>query len=98
MAAMLQNDSFKREIKGQKLGNGALIVAVPRSDPESAETDGLIHELRRLESGGLHSFVTGATANRVDIMDRIDRGLPAMTGFELVITYLVLFVAPYRFS
>ncbi len=94
-AAMLQNDSTKRQIEGQKLakGNAAIIVAVPRSDPESAETAGLIRELRGLDSGGLHSFITGATANRVDIMDRIDRGLPAMTGFVMVITYLVLFVA-----
>ncbi|WP_373228860.1 MMPL family transporter [Cohnella sp.] len=94
-AAMLQNDSIKGQMERQKLakGNTALIVAVPRSDPESAETAGLISELRGLDSGDLHSFITGAAANRLDIMDRIDRGLPAMAGFVMVITYLVLLVA-----
>jgi RND superfamily putative drug exporter len=94
-AAMLQNDSIKRQMETQKLakGNAALIVAVPRSDTESAETAGLIRELRGLHSGGLHSYVTGAAANRVDILDRINRGLPAMAGFVMAITYLILFVA-----
>lgn len=69
---MLQNDSIKRQIESQKQtkGNAALIVAVPRSDPESAETARLIRELRGLDSSGLQSFIT---VNRVDIMDRISR-------------------------
>ncbi len=94
-ADMMRSREIRSRLEEMKLAKGdtALVVVVPRSDPESAETANLIRQLRQTDSGPLQTYVSGAAANRVDIMDRIDNGMPAMVGFVMAITYLVLFAA-----
>ncbi|TJY38258.1 MMPL family transporter [Cohnella pontilimi] len=94
-AAMVSSDPSKRRIEEMRLAKDhtALVVVVPDADPDSASTAGLIRKLRKADTGALQTYVTGASANRVDILDRIDHGLPAMVGFVMAITYMVLFAA-----
>lgn len=94
-AALLGPNRMKQRFEEQKLakGHAALLVVVPRSDPESAETASLIRQLRQIDSGPLHALVTGRAAYRVDMLERINRGFPAMIGFVMLVTYAVLLSA-----
>jgi RND superfamily putative drug exporter len=94
-AALVGPDRTKRRLETQRLAKGhtALLVVVPRSDPDSAATANLVKQIRRLDTGRLHTYTSGAAAYRVDIMDRVNRGLPATIGFVMAVTYVILFAA-----
>nr|WP_255570830.1 MMPL family transporter [Cohnella sp. CFH 77786] len=93
--ALLQDAAARKRFEDQGLARGrsALLTVVPHWDFESAETESLVRRLRGEDAGNLKAHVTGMAANRVDIIDRINKGLPSMVGFVMAITYLVLFAA-----
>jgi putative drug exporter of the RND superfamily len=85
----------QERISAEKLAQGhfILMTVVPRSDPESAAASKLIHQLGEMKVSSLKPSITGQTALRVDILDRIYHGLPFMMLFIITITYFVLFSA-----
>lgn len=94
-ANLLKSNETKKRITEQKLAKDhiALITVIPPSDPDSFETAELVWKLRHLDSGSLETWVTGETAFRVDMIDRINQGLPALVAFVITVTYFVLFFA-----
>ncbi len=74
-------------------GNFALLTVVPRSKPDSAESSDLVNRLRNESMSDLVTYVTGQTALRVDMMDRINSGLPLMMLFIISVTYFILLFA-----
>jgi putative drug exporter of the RND superfamily len=74
-------------------GNFALLTVVPRSRPDSAEASNLVHQIRNVSTNELETYVTGQTALLVDMMERINSGLPLMMLFIISVTYLILLYA-----
>jgi RND superfamily putative drug exporter len=107
MAALLGQAEVQKKISDLKLadsdGHTAIISVVPKADPDSREARQLVKNLRAMEgdwndSGegggdGLHLLVAGETAYRYDIEKLITDSLPAVLGFVMGITYLVLLFA-----
>ncbi|MFF3024407.1 MMPL family transporter [Gottfriedia sp. NPDC057948] len=71
-------------------GNFTLLTVVPRSKPDSAESSGLVKQLRDESMSDLVTYVTGQTALRVDMMNRINLGLPLLMLFIISVTYSIL--------
>ncbi|WP_214733406.1 MMPL family transporter [Bacillus sp. ISL-46] len=70
-----------------------MLTVVPRSRPDSTEASNLVHQIRNVSTNELETYVTGQTALLVDMMDRINFGLPLMMLFIISVTYLrLLFV------
>src|SRR5690606_6187980 len=68
-------------------------AVIPVEDPNDPITDRLVRDLRELETGELDVLVTGGSAYRLDIIDRIQDRIPEVLAFVLGITYLVLLFA-----
>ncbi|MCH7230473.1 MMPL family transporter [Glycomyces sp. L485] len=62
-------------------------------DPFSAESRHLIEQVRDIEVPGAELFVTGGASDLVDMFDAIVEGLPAMVGYIVAVTMIVLFLA-----
>lgn len=94
-AAILTQPQVKGKLEEQRLAknNAALLVVVPSSDPNSEDANQLVKDIRTLDQGKLHTLVTGGAPFRVDMLDRINSRLPALIGFVMVVTYLVLLFA-----
>ncbi|MCM3118492.1 MMPL family transporter [Neobacillus sp. MER 74] len=82
----MQNENLLR-------GNFALLTVVPRSKPDSAESSDLVNRIRNKSMSQLETYVTGQTALRVDLIDRINSGLPLMMLFIIIVTYSILLSA-----
>jgi RND superfamily putative drug exporter len=108
MAALLGQETVRKKISDLKLtdadGHTAIISVVPKADPDSREARQLVKSLRTMEGewnggvvegggGRLHLLVAGETAYRYDIEKLITDSLPAVLGFVMGITYLVLLFA-----
>jgi putative drug exporter of the RND superfamily len=94
-AEQVKSNVIQERISAKKLaqGNFPLMTVVPQSDPESVAASKLVHQLRGVKASNLKPYITGQTALRVDILDRIYNGLPFMMLFIIMITYFVLFSA-----
>ncbi|TCN19749.1 MMPL family transporter [Mesobacillus foraminis] len=98
-AAMTENLLQSRETRQQLerahllRSEFALLTAVPAHDPDSPEASDLVKKLRIINSGPLKTYITGHSALRVDMLDRIYQGLPALIFFIMSVTYLILFYA-----
>ncbi|WP_329792708.1 MMPL family transporter [Lentzea sp. DG1S-22] len=76
-------------------GGSAMVTVIPKSGPDSTETErlvaGLRAELSDLDGG--KAYVTGATAVSVDVATSLDRALPiylaVVVGLALVLLVLV---------
>ena len=92
MAAILTAKGTQKRVENGKLAKGhySLLKIIPNSDPESTDASSLVHQLRTLDDDSLDAFVTGQTALRVDMLDRIYSGLPFLMLFIVIITYMVL--------
>jgi RND superfamily putative drug exporter len=80
-----------------KDGSTALLTVFPKSAPQDAETQQLVHRLRatvlpqsRSESGVSRTLVTGSTAFFIDISDKITSRLPVFIGAVLVMSFILL--------
>ncbi|SDF37556.1 putative drug exporter of the RND superfamily [Lentzea fradiae] len=76
-------------------GQSAMLTVIPKSGPDSAETEQLVADLRAELAGldGAKASVTGATAVSVDVATSLDRALPiylaVVVGLALVLLVLV---------
>ncbi|MEV6239041.1 MMPL family transporter [Lentzea sp. NPDC051838] len=76
-------------------GQAALVTVIPKSGPDSAETEQLVADLRAELStlDGGKAYVSGATAVSVDVATSLDRALPiylaVVVGLALVLLILV---------
>jgi RND superfamily putative drug exporter len=95
LAAVFKGQEARKQLENLKLAKDhtALLVVIPEQDPDDPVTDGLVRNLRKLQTGGLDVLVTGGPAYRLDIIDRIQDRIPEVLAFVMGITYLVLLVA-----
>ncbi|SDP34270.1 MMPL family transporter [Lentzea jiangxiensis] len=76
-------------------GGSAMVTVIPKSGPDSTETEQLVADLRAELSDldGGKAYVTGATAVSVDVATSLDRALPiylaVVVGLALVLLVLV---------
>jgi RND superfamily putative drug exporter len=93
--AILQQNDVRTRIAGLHMAkdHSAYIVVEPASDPEDSKTDEVVKQLRQLKVAGLQPFITGGTAYRIDILQRINDGIPKVVGFVMIVTYFVLLLA-----
>ncbi|MEU7482006.1 MMPL family transporter [Lentzea sp. NPDC042327] len=76
-------------------GGSAMVTVIPKSGPDTAETEQLVADLRTELSDldGGKAYVTGATAVSVDVATSLDRALPiylaVVVGLALVLLVLV---------
>ncbi|MDX8054261.1 MMPL family transporter [Lentzea sp. BCCO 10_0798] len=76
-------------------GKSALVTVIPKSGPDTVETEKLVADLRAELSGveGGKAYVTGATAVSVDVATSLDKALPiylaVVVGLALVLLILV---------
>ncbi|MDZ5471312.1 MMPL family transporter [Bacillus sp. 31A1R] len=73
--------------------NTALITVIGASHPESIKTEQLVVRLRQLENESFQTYITGPSAYRVDMLERIKAGLPYLITFVMIVTYIILFIA-----
>ncbi|WP_235885391.1 MMPL family transporter [Paenibacillus cymbidii] len=94
-AALLAAGERRQQLKQLHLASGhaAFIAVTAKSGPDSRDSERLVDRLRTMERGQLETQVSGATAYRVDILQRISAGIPYVVGFVMLVTYAVLFVA-----
>ena len=78
-------------------GTIALLTVFPKSAPQDAATQQLVHRLRTdvlppavQDSGVNKALVTGSTAFFIDISDKITSRLPVFIGAVLVMSFLLL--------
>lgn len=74
-------------------GNAAVIAVVPEQGETAAATVKLVREIRQHPPEGMHIYVTGSPAYKLDIMDRIQNGIPYVLVVVLLLTYIILFAA-----
>ncbi|MGN7358174.1 MMPL family transporter [Paenibacillus sp. SAF-054] len=74
--------------------NVVVIAVVPEGGETDPATVNLVNELREHPPEGAEQFyVTGSPAYKLDIMDRIQGGVPYVLVTVLVLTYVILFAA-----
>ena len=78
-------------------GEVALLTVFPRSAPQDAATQDLVHRLRSdvlpaavADAGVDQALVTGSTAFFIDISDKITGRLPVFIGAVLVMSFVLL--------
>ncbi len=78
-------------------GDAGVIAVIPRSSPQSQQTQDLVHRLRRdvvppvrAQTGVRSASVTGATAAFIDLSDKIQSRLPVFIGSVLLLSVLLL--------
>ncbi|QXC60820.1 MMPL family transporter [Aquihabitans sp. G128] len=78
-------------------GTTGLLTVFPKSSPQDAETQQLVHRLRddvlpqaRQDTGVKRTLVTGQTAFFIDISDKITSRLPLFIGAVLVMSFVLL--------
>ncbi|WHY89275.1 MMPL family transporter [Neobacillus cucumis] len=94
-AILISLAATKAEMEKENLvkGHYALLKVVPKSDPGTREAADLVKRIRNVKINQAERFVTGQTAIRVDMLDRIFLGLPYLMGFIIAVTYLILLFA-----
>ncbi|WP_026929232.1 MMPL family transporter [Glycomyces tenuis] len=74
-------------------GDATLLQVRYGLDPFSAESRELIEQVRDIDVAGAELAVTGGASDLVDMFDAIVDGLPAMVGYIVAVTVIVLFLA-----
>lgn len=94
-ATVLKSGNLKQSIMNTNLARNryALVTVVPESEPGSEETVQLVDRLRKIEGENSTAMVTGETAMKEDMLNRIFDGLPLLMIFIMSITYIVLLLA-----
>jgi RND superfamily putative drug exporter len=94
-ALLYKDPQMRRQLENQKLAKNhtAFMQVIPQFHPDDAQTEIVVKQLRNIYSEGLQTLITGGTAYRLDILDRIGKGTPAVVGFVMIVTYFVLLLA-----
>jgi RND superfamily putative drug exporter len=83
-------------ILSQATDNGepvTLLQATWPGNSQSEESQEVVRELRRLDTGPAPALVGGAAADTVDLIDSIFDTLPSMAGLVAAIMFVLLFIA-----
>jgi RND superfamily putative drug exporter len=79
-------------------GDAVVIIVVPKSAPQDAATDQLVHRLRNvvvpsaIAGTGAVAHVGGITASFTDFADRIGKRLPVLIAVVITFSFLLLMV------
>jgi putative drug exporter of the RND superfamily len=94
-AAQLISSEIRKQIGTLRLAkeNSAVLIVQPEFNPEDSKTDGVVKAIRQLDTGALKTIVTGGSAYRVDLLQRIHDGIPKIVGFVMIVTYIILLMA-----
>jgi RND superfamily putative drug exporter len=94
-ASLLKSPELQGKMQGLRLAKDqyASISIQSASDPEDSKTDDVVKAIRNIDSSGLKILVTGGPAYRLDILERINNGIPLVVGFVMIVTYFVLLLA-----
>ena len=94
-SVMLKSIELREKIVALRLAkeNSASILIQSSYNPEDSRTDAVVKAIRQLDSGSLHTLVTGGPAYRLDILQRIREGIPKVMGFVMIVTYFILLIA-----
>lgn len=94
-SVMLKSSELREKIVALRLAkeNSASILIQSSYNPEDSRTDAVVKAIRQLDSGSLHTLVTGGPAYRLDILQRIREGIPKVMGFVMIVTYFILLIA-----
>ncbi|GIP27873.1 membrane protein [Paenibacillus sp. J23TS9] len=90
MSTQLQNEIEKRHAAR---GHAAVIAVVPEGGETDPATVKLVQELRQHPPREMSIYVTGPPAYKLDIMVRIQSGIPYVLITVLLLTYIILFAA-----
>ncbi|MFE2014827.1 MMPL family transporter [Streptomyces sp. NPDC059491] len=71
-----------------KAGDAAMITVVPKDRPSSAETEGLVHDIR--EATGDDVLVTGATAMNIDFSQKMNDALVPYLALVVGLAFVLL--------
>jgi len=77
-------------------GSAAVIVAYPTTDPQAAQTEALVHQLRdqvipaATAGSAVQAYVGGETAGSVDAATYLSNRLPYVIGLVLLLSFLLL--------
>ena len=88
--------AFASPAQANASGTAAVIVAYPTTDPQAAQTEALVHDLRdnvipAATSGtGVTAYVGGETAGSVDAASYLSARLPWVIGAVLLLSFLLL--------
>ncbi|MET3698989.1 RND superfamily putative drug exporter [Bacillus oleivorans] len=95
IAGLLQTDETRENLERRNLlrGEFALLTAIPAHDPNSPQASDLVEQLRNVKTESLETYVTGHSALRFDMLNRIYEGLPFLILFIMTVTYLTLLYA-----
>ncbi len=89
--AALDNVVFVSPAIPSEDGTAFLIQVIPSGDPDSADTEALVHDIRALEpAGDVTLGVTGETAIRIDVSQGIADALPLYLGVVVGLALLLL--------
>ncbi|GAB3647249.1 MMPL family transporter [Glycomyces tarimensis] len=86
-------DDVERVVPADASGASTLLQVHYGVEPFSAESRDLIEDVRDIDVAGGELFVTGGASDLVDMFDAIADGLPAMVGYIVAVTMIVLFLA-----
>ncbi|WP_106766419.1 MMPL family transporter [Paenibacillus faecalis] len=73
--------------------NMAAVAIVPKYDDSNQKTEELILQLRSMDTPEVQTYVTGAAAFKLDIMQKIRQATPIVLMFVFITTYVVLLFA-----
>jgi putative drug exporter of the RND superfamily len=88
--------AFAAPVQFNADGTAALIVAIPTTDPQAAQTQSLVHHLRddvipsATAGTGVAAYVGGETAGSVDAATYLSARLPWVIGVVLLLSFLLL--------
>ncbi|MFC7681020.1 MMPL family transporter [Paenibacillus sp. GCM10028914] len=71
----------------------AAIAIVPKYGDSHKTTEELIGHLRSMATPEIQTYVTGIPAYKLDIVDKIEQGVPYVLTFVFITTYIVLLFA-----
>jgi putative drug exporter of the RND superfamily len=77
-------------------GNAAVVIVIPKTSPESAKTESLVHHLRNdvvpaaVSGTGVRALVGGVTAAGIDSANKLSSRLPLVIGAVVLLSFLLL--------
>lgn len=95
VAGLFSKPEIRAEIENRHvaLGKMAVIAVVSEYGDTDERTVQLVKHIRSIQPDGMKVYVTGGPAYKLDIMERIEKGLPWVFLFVFTLMYIVLMVA-----
>ena len=83
---------FALDAEVNEAGTAAVVMVIPKSAPEAAETSSLVHRIRDeiAPASGAEVYVGGLTATFIDVSDRVAERMPVFIGAIVGLSFLLL--------